>query len=196
MIKISLTDFVDYISNSGTNKISKVRNLKTRGNYHPSKDYYKDIRLKLVEVLNNDLPVSYLEEFLEDSHPRKSVNYQAIVWGFKKFKRTVKGTFFVPDKTIWSLDELLVSINPEIGFIDQENQIHFLKFYFKDQKLMQGEVDLVTHLLKKSYPVEDIHHGILDFKRGRILKPSSKQFPLDTLLEYEVSSLVALWEKI
>ena len=43
-IKISLTDFVDFVSKSGTSKLTKVKQIKGRRSYHPAFDFWKLMR--------------------------------------------------------------------------------------------------------------------------------------------------------
>ncbi|WP_164879142.1 hypothetical protein [Flavobacterium cerinum] len=40
-IKISLTDFLDFINRSGGTKMTKVKQVKNRAKYHPASDFYK-----------------------------------------------------------------------------------------------------------------------------------------------------------
>jgi hypothetical protein len=46
MIRVSLTDFVDIVSKSGTPKATKVAQVKKRGRYEPAVDFYKPLREK------------------------------------------------------------------------------------------------------------------------------------------------------
>jgi len=41
MPEISLTDFVDFTSASGTSKLSKLKQFKSRPEYEPAFDFYK-----------------------------------------------------------------------------------------------------------------------------------------------------------
>ena len=51
MIKISLTDFVDIASKSGTPKATKVAQVKARPDYEPKFDFYRPIREKKMSRL-------------------------------------------------------------------------------------------------------------------------------------------------
>ena len=56
MLRITLTDFVDIVSASGTHKTTKVREKLSRDDYHPAKDYYKKVREKIIDIHRNFEP--------------------------------------------------------------------------------------------------------------------------------------------
>lgn len=41
-ITISITDFIGFVNKSGGSKMTKVKQLKNRENYHPSKDFLQN----------------------------------------------------------------------------------------------------------------------------------------------------------
>jgi hypothetical protein len=45
MPSISLTDFVDFVVATGTSKLTKVRQIKRRPQYHPAFDHWKSLVL-------------------------------------------------------------------------------------------------------------------------------------------------------
>lgn len=45
MPKISLTDFVDFVTSAGTRKLAKVRTVKNRPKYLPAFDYWRNLRI-------------------------------------------------------------------------------------------------------------------------------------------------------
>ena len=47
--KISLTEFVDVIIKAGTEKLTKVRNIKNKPEYDPRFDFYRPLRNYLIE---------------------------------------------------------------------------------------------------------------------------------------------------
>ena len=55
MPQISLTDFVDIVSTSGTPKATKVKQVKYRPAYNPAIDFYKRIRDDIVETIGKTI---------------------------------------------------------------------------------------------------------------------------------------------
>jgi len=53
--RISLTEFVDVVSSSGTSKAAKIRRMK-RVDYSVAGDFYKPIREHLVNIHRQNLP--------------------------------------------------------------------------------------------------------------------------------------------
>ena len=67
MIQISLTSFVDFVSKSGTPKVTVVQNVITqlREGYDPVKDFWKTLRDAIVEMHRHKKPKSDLDMTLK-----------------------------------------------------------------------------------------------------------------------------------
>ena len=50
MADITFTDFMNIVQSAGVTKFSKIQNVKSRGASSPSKDYYKPLRQKIIEL--------------------------------------------------------------------------------------------------------------------------------------------------
>lgn len=61
-MKISLTDFVDFVALTGGRKLSKVREIKERGAYHPKTDYYKGIREAIIALHSTSGGIESIEK--------------------------------------------------------------------------------------------------------------------------------------
>ena len=116
MPRISLTDFVDFVSSSGTPKATKVSQIKNRPPYHPAQDYYKQIREHLINVHESNQAKSALDKLTNETiYEKKFENYLLILNGYKKWWGRKKLNWFEPSSTIFSHHGIDVSINPELG---------------------------------------------------------------------------------
>ena len=105
MIKISLTDFVDFVISSGTPKLTKVRQLKRRGEYRPAFDYWKNLRDEIIDFHKRNMnDKSRLDEVLESVVDEKKIGgYKECLRGYKRFigkkkyKEKVKKKLFLKD---------------------------------------------------------------------------------------------------
>jgi hypothetical protein len=68
MIKISLTDFVDIASKSGTPKATKVAQVKARPDYDARFDFYKPIRDQITEIHRAGQGGATLSHFPSDTN--------------------------------------------------------------------------------------------------------------------------------
>jgi hypothetical protein len=84
--RLSLTDFVDIVSASGTPKATKVRQVKERPEYEPAFDYYKQVREGLVACHRTGDPRGRLEYHVGEIRDAKKVeNYATIVSGYRRW---------------------------------------------------------------------------------------------------------------
>lgn len=60
MPQLSLTDFVDVVSRTGTPKANKVAGIKNRLAYSPAFDFYKPLRDGLITIHKTGKPKSSL----------------------------------------------------------------------------------------------------------------------------------------
>ena len=85
-IKVSLTDFVEFAIKSGSPKLTKVRQVKFRGDYHPAQDFWKPLREEIVQLHQQRRPKNDLDRFLRTlSDAKKHIRYTECVRGYKRF---------------------------------------------------------------------------------------------------------------
>ncbi len=85
--KVSLTTFVDFVSKSGTPKITVVRRFKHGDAYRPALDFYKPVRDAIVDVHEHARPNKALDEIVTGlKDPRKLASFTAVVRGHKKWR--------------------------------------------------------------------------------------------------------------
>ena len=134
MIEISLTSFVDFVLKSGTPKMTVVKKTKKqiKAGYQPFTDYYKQIREGIIKFHKEDKQIEFLDSLTNNiTDKSKSVNFPIIVANYKKFANKHKAAkWFSPDKSYWIIDELSVSLNPELG-LEIKGQKHILNFNLK-----------------------------------------------------------------
>ena len=200
MPKISLTDFVDFVVKSGTPKLTKVRQLKNRGEYSPATDFWRPLRKAIIDFhKKGDQNKKYLDKILRDLNDEKKKNrYPEAIIGYKKFLGRKKTQWFDPPKEEWSRSGLDVRINPELGlFINGERYI--VKLYFKDKKLAKQKITVILSMMEETLrelanPSDKF--AILDVSNSSLLQSSGKGVEILPLLVGEASSFVTIWNNI
>jgi hypothetical protein len=93
--RVSLTTFVDFVSKSGTPKITVVRRFKHGDAYRPAFDFYKPVRDAIVDVHEHAKPKKALDALVAGlKDPRKLASFTAVVRGHKKFMRNHAAKWF------------------------------------------------------------------------------------------------------
>lgn len=198
MPQISLTDFVDIVSTSGTPKFTKVRKVKNRPPYAPGADFYKSLRDRIVEVHQKGLEYKDLQNLLKSlSDRKKAINYPILLNGYRRWWGRKKLKWFAPHQGLWSGHGIDVRVNPEIG-LEFNEKLYLIKLYFKADKLSKTRTDIITHLMETCLGAQssDIIMGVLDIRNSKLLCPTVPISGLSVALDGELAYISALWEKV
>jgi len=196
MIAISLTDFVDFIASSGTTRLVCVKDIATRGDYHPAKDFYKQVRDVILENCRAAASADALTAAISTIHnPAKAKRHSAALRGMAGFMRRRRTRdWFEPPSGEWLHGNLRVRVNPEAGFV-VDGKPHTLKLYFKDKPIAPREAAVVNYLMRSALDCDKgMRFGVVDVPRGKMLTHSARS-PLDALLAGEADSFVTIYEQ-
>lgn len=192
--KVSLTTFVDFVSKSGTPKITVVRRFKHGDAYRPAFDFYKPVRDAIVDVHEHAKPKKALDASVADlKDPRKLASFTAVVRGHKKFMRNHAAQWFDPPKGSWAEGGIVVHVNPELG-LEIRGVPHVVKLYFKAERMPKRNVATITRLMAKALaePGSRTVFGVLDVRRGVLHVPTGAVPGIDALLSSEAASFAAI----
>ncbi len=180
MEAISLTTFVDFINKAGTPKMTVVREWKHRDKYHPSKDYWKELRDAIVELHSAGRDIKTLSATPPRDRPSDGPNYADAIKAYKKWigRRTLP--WFAPHKLTWQSGGVDVLVNPELG-LEIEGTKHLVKLYFKADKLPANRANLVLQMMHESIPSKGKSvpvMALLDIRKGKLhtLAAPKKEF--------------------
>src|SRR6266511_3821398 len=177
--RISLTTFVDFVSKSGTPKITVVRRFKRGAAYRPTFDFYKPVRDAIVDVHEHGKRRKALDAIVAGlQDPRKLAAFTAVVRGHKKFMRRHAASWFDPPKGSWVEGGIVVHV----------------KLYFKAEPMPKKNVATIARLMAKALgePGSRTSFGVLDVRRGVLHVPSGGVPGIDALLASEAASFAAI----
>ena len=199
-MEISLTDFIDFLVSSGSPKLTKVRELKKRPEYHPNFDFWKPLRDHITEYhRNGEGDKRYLDRLLPTvADGKKRTAYPPLIKNYKRFLGKKQIIPLPPLKTEWKYKTLIVRINPELR-LNIGDQVTLIKLYFKADALSKVKVDLILLLLGLTlgdkldadarYAVHDVHHD----KFYSVPRPGLELLPL---LYGEAESFITMWDML
>ena len=119
-VPVRLTNFVDFVCKTATQKLTVVRKQKKENaeDYEVYADFYKAVREGIVDMHKKGQPKSALDAILNGlSDKRKQRAYAAIIAGYKRFLGRKKVTWFPPPKDDWTHAGLAVRLRPEVGLV-------------------------------------------------------------------------------
>lgn len=196
MPKISLTDFVDVVSKSGSPKQTKVKQIKNRPAYQPATDFYKPFREGLISLHATGQDRSSLDNIVPKlSDLKKVANYPELIYGYKKWWGKKSIGWFDPPRGTYSSSGIDIAVNPELGLIIDGKRV-VVKLYNKAEPITQFRIDMVPLLmelvLRNSCEPDDAV-ALLDVRKGKLhylsVNPAVAKLGLDAELAY----IAALW---
>lgn len=195
-IIISLTDFVEYVSKTGSSKLSVVKRVKNRPPYHPSRDYWKILR---------DAIESYHQGTFSDLNAvlkaiakvSKVDKYRVVISRYLSFIRSKEIKWFAPLSGQWKNDSLIVKLNPEIG-LKINGEKYLIKLYFKDTPLTKSQAELILTLMNTELRKEGEYRlALLDICSHKL--HTDKKLAYDKLIPLligEAKSFESIWNSI
>ncbi len=198
-IEITLTTFIDFVFASGTPKITRVRNAKEQygQRYEPQKDFWRILRNGIVEMHQRNAKPATLDSLLRDLRdPRKLRLYPDRIDGYKRWLGRKTAQWTGVTSTLWQYDDLIVSVNPELG-LEINGRPHRIKLYFKQDQLTKRRVQTILHLLRTTAPSEpNTRLGILDVSRARFIPLDTPAPGINALLQGEARSFTTMWRAL
>lgn len=199
-IEISLTDFIDFVNKSGSQKLTQVRKVKNRPEYEAFADFYKPLREKIQTIHKKGLSKDELDKVLDSlTDDKKKTNYPGLIEGYKKFWGRRKMRWFQPPYRNWKIGDLEIRINPELG-LEYNGQFYVVKLFFKDEKIQRSQFDqiltLMEYQLRSKVNEPEIQFAILDIRKAKLYPQKGNSTELIPLLLGEAKSFIEIWKGI
>lgn len=198
-IEISLTDFVDFVCKAGSSKLTKVKQIKSRGDYSPATDFYKALREGIIKNHENGGGKKELNKITDSiTDPKKIKNYNEALNGYKKFWGRKDITFFLPPHKHWIIGDVDIRINPELG-LEYDNNYYVVKLYLKNDKLSKDKIDQILTLMESQLrkKVEnEVKMAVLDVKNSKLYIKHDSDITLVSLLDGEAKSFESIWKSL
>jgi hypothetical protein len=194
---ITQTDYIDFLSKSGTSKSTKVKAIYNRPDYHPAFDFYKSLRDEIVDNLRGKKNQESIQNCLgQICNPKKNSRYMPLIDGYLKFIGRRNFDWFTPPTAIWTYKQLNIKMNPEIG-IGKGSDRYIVKLYFKENALENKDIKVLLWMMEETL-CQGIFKGykcaLLDVERGKLRYFKKKESSISALIEGEAECFIKLWE--
>jgi hypothetical protein len=194
MDRISLTYFVDFVLKAGTPKLTGVREFKERKDELYT-DFYRQVREAIVDMHRTGKSPDVLDAFLAAQHDeRRRRIYPPIVDGYRKFLSSARMTWFEPPTKDYSLGDLDVNVNPELG-LSIDGAPHAIKMYFRGEPLSTKRVSVIQSLLVNglSATAPGTAFGVLDVRNAKLHTFKVPNPRVNLLLRGEAASFATIY---
>jgi hypothetical protein len=194
MPHVTFTTFVDFVSATGTTRITRVRDAKQyyAMGYSPMRDFYKPFRDRLESCCTDGWDANAFQRSLHDvTDPKKLESYEQCRAGFSKWVGRKTITAMPTVRSVWTSGDLHVGVNPELHLMVNGVQ-HVIKLYLKAPPLSQTKATVPLRLLEQ-HPPSGAILGMLDVRRSKLFTPTRSIDGLDELLAAEAAAFSSLW---
>jgi hypothetical protein len=197
--EIVLSDFVEIAHASGVPKATKIAEVKHRGPYDPRCDFYKRFRDQVESVHAHGLPKLQIRDVLAHLRDQKKAkHYPELVSAYLKWWGRKELGWLKPPRGVFTESGIDVLVNPDIGVL-LDGVPHFLKLYFKEDRLSKSRLAIVTHLMEISLRPKVVNSavfGILDVRRARVIAFAGSTPTVSACLQAELAYIASLWPKV
>lgn len=204
---VSMTYFVDFISQSGTPKLTVVKNVRKQeqDGYGFQSDFWKILKGGIINFhKRGGTEKSLLDEIVSKTNDTKrKIRYQESIRLYKKFLGRKELIWFDPPKPEWKYGDLSVRVNPELGLII-DGQKHIIKMNFKSEdkvELSKQRASILQLLMSDAIGDQECFYSILDVPKS----PKSKLYSIQSqdiekglvsLLHGEASSFMTMYKSL
>ncbi|MCB9742518.1 MAG: hypothetical protein H6740_07965 [Alphaproteobacteria bacterium] len=198
MPEISLTDFVDFVTRNGTPRLTKVRQIRRRGDYQPIHDFWRDMRGALVEHHRLDEDADALDAVLEDVRPGQVELYKSAIQGYRRFLGRKHVQWIEPPRITWFQAGLGVRVNPELGLVI-DGVPTLVKVHFKDAKLKKRRIECILLLMEdalRAHCEPQVRMAVLDLHRGKLFYSDAPKWNQRPFLISEAAAFSTMWTEL
>jgi len=187
MSSIIFERFADYILKKEKSKKNFVHKIINQGDYEAKKDYYLQLRIKLINLLKKNKSLEELDELISVVSSKKTNNYRVLIENIQSFLKGRNYKWIDPQKGEINYSGLTVNVNPEIGLLI-DGTTYYIKIYFKQQEISIKKVCILEKIMQDFCKEENnnVKLAVWDIKRCKMhFKDSQEIINIDYDLNKE-----------
>lgn len=200
-VRITLTEFVNFINSSGMKKMTIVSAAKAKHEEQEGNpfDYWKDFKDEVKRLIKRRGNKDDLWELVENVREEQRENYSQMISGFLKFWKPTRMEWVNPVKKMANIGGVKMILNPEIG-VKWQGKNYMIKLYLKaNESLDKRHADIILALMESELreKVDDsVEFAILDVKRGKPFLHIDNDPRLLILLKTEGMEFAEMWKEL
>lgn len=200
-IRVSMTEFVNFINASGMSRMTIVSNAKLKheeseGNPY---DYWKDFKDEVKKQLKRGGSKDDLSGLLEGVREEVYANYQEMIKGFNKFWKPNRMKWLKPANRMATISGVKMNINPEIGVVWNDKKFMIKLFIKAKENLDKRHADIILALMESELREKvdsDVEFAMLDVRRGKLFTYVNDDPRLLVLARSEGRSFAEMWKEL
>jgi len=200
-VSLGLTQFIKYTLKGSGAQANMVRKIKYQDEYHPAFDYWKTLRDGIIKYHSENHDSDYLYELISSVDQKKQENYRNAINEYLKFFKKKEVAWFDPGKAYWSINDVLIRSNPELGLII-DGHPYLIKLYFTgktekiDKRICKDSLTLMQNSIFDKEIEDNVRFGIFNIQKSKLIV--SQNFNEDDVIALEAQAVqfMYIWNKI
>ncbi len=202
-IKITLTEFLNFVNKSGTAKGTVVKTAKKRREIEDNPyttDYWYSLRNRIIEFHKKNKDISFIDDIINYISDDKKTNYTALINGYKKFLGKKKIKYITPIRKTWTIGDISIILNPEL-ILEINKKILIIKLFMSAKESMDRKhadliLTLLEHEMRSKVGGDEPIFAVLDVRKGKLFEQNKKESSLYFLLKGEARSFETQWKEL
>lgn len=202
-IKITLTEFINFVNKSGTAKATVVRAAKKRRETEDNPyatDYWYTLRNRIIEFHKKGKDIDFIDDTINHINSEKRPNYEMLINGYKKFLGKKKIKYLTPIRKTWVIGDISIALNPEL-ILEINKKILVIKLYMSANESMNKKhadliLTLLEHEMRSKVGGPEPIFAVLEVKTGKLFPQKEKDLSLYPLLKGEARSFEIQWKEL
>lgn len=202
-IRIAFDSFIDFTLKPDSLKPGFIRSLQAEA-FPCRPEYWKPVREAIAGVVCGGKSSKLLYGVIDQAPRECRINYSRAVSGFDRFiAGSLDAASFVPPQALWRQDELIVSVNPEIGIVIN-GVPYIIKLFFKEysdtrevrmtKERAMVSVQMMTDAFEQVSPSR-YRMSLLNVATGQLLTPRTNG-DIKVALGCSAATFVTLWKAL
>ena len=190
-MEIILNAFIDFISRSGSAKMTLARTIHSYLDVpqEVGKDYYYQSFISGIQAFHAEgSSKKDLLQMMEGLPNNKKDSYRELIAGYMKFLGKTPNSSFEISSSIWKHGDIEVPILPALG-LELDGRKYIVLMHLKADKPTKDWLAIALTMMDSTLNKEDATCAVLDVRNSKLYPFEEEMKQLSPLLEGEATSL-------
>jgi hypothetical protein len=196
MPKIFVKEFSAIATESGTKKLNLIKKQKNKKPYHPSADYYKKFREKIVNILKHKGQLIELKQLAEKMPNDKKGNYSSLAKSFVTWAKGKNIRWYDPIRESYLSNKTEIVCNPELN-LNIDGVDYVIKLYFSvNDRMTQDRANYICFTMQSAFDDNSQNYAVLDVQTKKMYSFTGKSEIFAISVESEIASIERAWVQL
>ncbi len=193
---IFVKEFSAIATESGTKKLNLIKKQKNRKPYHPSTDYYKKFREKIISILKHKGQIIELKQLAEKMPNDKKGNYLSLAKSFISWSKGKNIQWHEPIRKSYLSNTTEIVCNPELN-LNIDGVDYVIKLFFSvNERMTQDRANYICFTMQSAFDDNSQKYAVLDVQTKKMYSFTGNLEFFSISVESEIASIERAWGQL